>query len=100
MAERHFYLRGELEAANAPAVQASLNDAAAFDTDLVVDCADLTFIDSSGIAVLVRTQQMLAARGRRLRIVNARASTERLFQVTGLTELLHPDTRTDLSDSG
>jgi anti-anti-sigma factor len=100
MAERHFYLRGELEAANAPAVQASLNDAAAFDADLVVDCADLTFIDSSGLAVLVSTQQMLAARGHRLRIVNARAATERVFQVTGLTELLHPGTRTDLSDSG
>jgi anti-sigma B factor antagonist len=100
MSERHFYLRGEIDAASAPAVQASLNHAVADDMDLLVDCTDLTFIDSSGIAVLVRTQQMLAARGRRLRIVNARATTERLFQVTGLTEILHPDTGTDLSDSG
>ena len=100
MAERHFYLRGEVDILSSPELQASLNDAVADDMDLLIDCADLTFIDSSGIAVLVRTQQMLAARGRRLRIVNARVSTERLFQVTGLTELLHPDTRTDLPESG
>jgi anti-sigma B factor antagonist len=87
----HFYLRGELDAVTAPAVQAALKDALADDMDLLVDCTELTFIDSSGIAVLVRTQQMLAARGRRLRIVNAKATIERLFQVTGLTELLPPD---------
>jgi anti-sigma B factor antagonist len=99
-ANGHFYLRGEIDAASAPAVQAALNDALADDMDLLVDCTDLTFIDSSGIAVLVRTQQMLAARGHRLRIVKARATIERLFQVTGLTDLLHPDPGTDLSDSG
>ena len=66
----------------------ALNDALADDMDLLIDCTDLTFIDSSGIAVLVRTQQMLAARGHRLRIVKATATIERLFQVTGLTELL------------
>jgi hypothetical protein len=38
MAERHLYLRANSRPT--PAVQASLNDAAALGADLVVDCAD------------------------------------------------------------
>ena len=91
MAEQRFCIDGEIDMATAPELQASLDGAVGFDSDLLVDCTRLTFIDSSGIAVLINTKQALAARGQRLRIANASVMIERLFTITGLSEILHPD---------
>jgi anti-anti-sigma factor len=57
--------------------------------DLVIDCAEVTFIDSSGLAVLVAVQRGLQTLGRRLRIANATRATKRVIEVAGLVEVLH-----------
>jgi anti-anti-sigma factor len=81
MAERLFYLRGEIDAFTAPSLHAALGDAIAFnDADLLVDCGDLTF-DSSGLAVLVACQRNLQVLGRQLRIANATDAIERVMRV-------------------
>jgi anti-sigma B factor antagonist len=98
MAERLFYLRGEIDVFTAPALHSELGDAIAFnDADLLVDCGELTFIDSSGLAVLVACQRNLQVLGRQLRIANATKATERVMQVAGLTGMLRVN---DASDSG
>ena len=55
---------------------------------IVVDCRDLTFIDSSGFRVLLATQQLLETQGRHLRIANLSASLRRTFDLVGVTGVL------------
>ena len=96
MAERLFQIRGEIDVASAPALQASLNGAVADDdADLVVDCGDVTFIDETGIAVLTAAQRRLQAEGRSLRVVNANPTTARAIDIRGLDEFLRVNEQTD-----
>jgi anti-sigma B factor antagonist len=90
MAERRFFVRGEIDLANAPALHEEMYEALCDNhDDLAVDCCGLTFIDSTGIAVLYATAETLHAEGRSFRIVNADHLAERIFQLSGLTEILH-----------
>lgn len=60
---------------------------------VVVDCAALTFCDSSGISALLRLYQRLTAEQRALRLAAVPASVSRLFTLTGLDQLfsVHKD---------
>ncbi|MEU6310700.1 STAS domain-containing protein [Streptomyces sp. NPDC047014] len=54
---------------------------------VVVDCARLTFCDSSGISALLRLFHQLAARQRALRLAAVPSSVVRLFLITGLDQV-------------
>jgi anti-sigma B factor antagonist len=58
------------------------------DRDVMVDLAGVTFMDSSGIATLIRAQRSLALVDRCLRIRNAQGTVERVLSMTGATECL------------
>lgn len=94
MAEYRFVIRGEIDLDSAPALYEDLNDATARSSDnLVVDCAALTFIDSTGVAVLVSICEALRAEGRQFRVVNTDAITDRVFDILDVFEQLHGDDR-------
>jgi anti-sigma B factor antagonist len=76
-------LGGEVDASTADELRVRIVEATG---DLVVlDAADLTFIDSSGLYVLLDAKAMLEAEGRLLSIVNRPGVLTRLLDVTGLT---------------
>jgi anti-sigma B factor antagonist len=54
--------------------------------DVTLDVSDLTFIDSSGIRLLVRLEQAIRDRGV-LHLRGASAHVARVFQVAGLPDL-------------
>jgi anti-sigma B factor antagonist len=58
---------------------------------VVIDLADLTFIDSTGVAALVDCHQRLNASGRRLRVVNAGGQPAGVFDMVGLRETFTDD---------
>ncbi|MEY2524968.1 MAG: anti-sigma factor antagonist [Ilumatobacteraceae bacterium] len=89
MTERLFHLRGEIDRLTVPTLQLPIVDAVAHDSDLVVDCSELTFIDSSGLNMLVKVQLQLQAHGHNLRIVNASPTTERVLLLSGLSDFFH-----------
>ncbi len=68
-------------------------------TDVVMDMAGLEFIDSSGIALLLRiyTQVVKEACGS-LRVANPSDAARRTFELSGLTEAFGFDTIADLGD--
>jgi len=89
--ERCFHLVGAADASTAPGIAAELDrQIRACDDGLVIDCDRLTFLDSSGIGVLVRAREDLGARGR-LRIVNMPAVGQRAIEAVGLSEYLGLD---------
>jgi anti-anti-sigma factor len=90
MATHRFFLRGDVDIATAPALQHELEEwAPTGNGDVVIDCCGLTFIDSSGVAVIVKVYRALARQGRELKLVNADRMTARVLDVLGLSALLH-----------
>jgi anti-anti-sigma factor len=79
-------LDGEVDASTAHLVEDALSPA--FDprcTSLVVDLADVTFMDSSGLRVLVVTRNALDNRGAEMVIAGDNDQLRRLFEISGLT---------------
>jgi anti-sigma B factor antagonist len=89
MAVRRFPLRGDLDLATVPDLQKELDvlfDAT--DDDIVLDCADLTFIDSTGIGLVVHALRALEVQGRRCTVENLNERCRRPFVILGLSEVL------------
>jgi len=89
--EEHAYivLAGELDGATAPFLVRTLVEVnETLEGDLVLDIKKLSFIDSTGLSVFVSQQKKLSANGRKLVIYAPTAMARRLFQITGLGEVL------------
>jgi len=57
-------------------------------SEIIVDIADLAFLDASGLRVLAGACGLQERRGERLVVVNARRPAQRMFEITGLLHLL------------
>jgi anti-sigma B factor antagonist len=83
-------LSGELDMATAPELTGVLvtiiEDGP---QEVVLDLSGLSFIDSSGIAALVDSQQRLSEQKRRLSIHGAQPGAVRVFEIAGLVDFLH-----------
>jgi anti-sigma B factor antagonist len=80
-------LRGELDMAGAPILRDALGAAVEKDPDsLVIDLSDLTFLDSCGLAELVKTRKLLQA-SKQMVVHRARPNVRQVFTITGLDEV-------------
>ena len=78
-------LTGELDLATAPRVEEELEQAErARPGRIVLDLRGLTFIDSSGLRVIVAADARARAEGRRLTLVQGPEAVRRVFEITGL----------------
>jgi anti-sigma B factor antagonist len=79
-------LTGELDLSNAPTLHECLLEASSGGADTIeVDIARLTFIDSTGLGVLVAAQKRLKSNGGSLVISGPTARVMRVLAVSGLT---------------
>ena len=73
-------------------VRAELREViASCDSHVLIDCSQMTFIDSTGITVLLETHRDLAARGREMLIANVPPQCQKVFDILGLNDLLRYD---------
>jgi anti-anti-sigma factor len=80
---------GEIDSASAPVLRSCvLQCLSAGCTDLTLDMTQLTFIDSSGLQVLVRAINLLRDQGGHLTLRNPPVIAERILAITGLTPYL------------
>jgi anti-sigma B factor antagonist len=89
--KEHAYvvLTGELDGATAPFLVRTLVEVnETVEGDLVLDIKKLSFIDSTGLSVFVSQHKNLSAKGRKLVIYAPTAMARRLFQITGLEDVL------------
>ena len=78
------HLIGEIDLALANELEARLGDALSSDAAWVtVDLRDVSFMDSTGIEILMRARRSPLA-GPRMFVYGARGQTKRLLQLTGL----------------
>jgi anti-sigma B factor antagonist len=86
-----FELHGELDLAVVPALRGQIIGALReFEPDrLVLDLTGLTFIDSTGLGVLIWAHGRLAERGARLHLAAPGRQVQRVLQISGLDRRLH-----------
>ena len=85
-------LKGELAPHTAPLLSAELEDLAAEGvTSVVLVLADLGFIDSSGLRVVIAADRDLTERGGRLVLRSPSETVSRLLDITGLLDHLTTD---------
>jgi anti-sigma B factor antagonist len=90
---------GELDMASAPELATVLESSIdRGDTDLIVDLAAVTFLDSSALTTFIRAHLRLRAVGRRLIIADASPAAARLLELAGLTEEFAEDPSTSPVD--
>jgi len=86
----HIIVIGDLDLASAPSLAHELLAVATENEgDVVLDIGLLTFIDSTGLSLFVSQHKRLVAQGRMLTIYGPTPSARRLFEVSGLTDVLH-----------
>jgi anti-anti-sigma factor len=82
-------LAGEADLLGSPKIEAALEEACSGESRLVViDLRGLTFIDSSGLHTLITGHELCRARGQELRIIPGPANVQRLFELTGMKDVL------------
>jgi anti-anti-sigma factor len=81
---------GELDINTEPALTTALREVieSSPGQEVVVDLAELSFIDSSGVRALLEGSDRATRRGTRLRARNARGIVARVLYLTGVDELL------------
>ncbi|NYI06128.1 anti-anti-sigma factor [Allostreptomyces psammosilenae] len=86
-------LVGELDHGTADMAREALEaEISAGHTLLVVDCADLSFCDSTGLNVLLATRLRLQESGGEIRLAAMRSAVARVFEITGADTVftVHP----------
>jgi anti-sigma B factor antagonist len=78
---------GELDVASSQTLEHELTKLQSVAT-VVVDLRGLTFIDSTGLGVLVRAHQLAKEQGRRFGLVRGNGQVDRLLNLTGLDQEL------------
>ena len=85
---------GELDMVSAPALAAVLDALVARGHErITVECDDLSFIDAYGIRPLVAAQHQIVASNGEIHVQGLSDLAYRVFETTGLVELLHAQRR-------
>jgi anti-sigma B factor antagonist len=80
---------GEIDIATSPRLIAALNEAVTDSTgSLVVDLSRVGFMDSTGLALLVRAQRRMRRRGRGFAVVCPEGPVRRIFEITDMIGIL------------
>jgi anti-sigma B factor antagonist len=82
-------VQGDVDMSTAPRLEEALDDVhRRFRQVATLDLADLQFIDSSGLRVLLLAARREHRAGRRLRVVNTDPQVRRLFELVALDRSL------------
>jgi anti-sigma B factor antagonist len=81
-------VRGEVDMATAPALEAALEEAIRDSAGAVlVDLSGVEFLDSSGLQVLMRARARLGTEDRALALVCPFGPVRRVFELAGLSDV-------------
>jgi anti-sigma B factor antagonist len=79
----------QLEIASVPALQRAVERVCSSGTTaLTLDLRGLTFIDSTGLAAIVLANKICETNGYEFTLIRGADSTQRLFELTGLIDVL------------
>jgi anti-sigma B factor antagonist len=77
-------LGGELDLCTAPRLAEALSQVTAGAALVILDLSGLTFVDSTGLQVILNARAQLSAAGGRLVLVPGGPQVRRIFEITGI----------------
>jgi len=80
-------LKGKLDTTTAPELDKTINEIISDIKELVFDFADLEYISSAGLRVLLSAQKAMNARGE-MKLKNVGETVMEIFDVTGFSDIL------------
>ena len=80
-------LKGKLDTTTAPELDKTINEIISDIKELVFDFADLEYISSAGLRVLLSAQKAMNARGE-MKLKNVGETVMEIFEVTGFSDIL------------
>ncbi len=82
-----FAIEGRIDTKTAPELEKALEGALDGITELVFDFAEVSYISSAGLRVLLKAQKQMNKQGE-MRILHANEDVTEIFEVTGFNEIL------------
>ena len=80
---------GEIDLATAGGLYDAIAQAVAGGcTEVIVDLAEVSFCDSTGIGAIVRARNAAAGEGATVQVINPRGPVHRVLEVTGMLDSL------------
>ena len=84
-------MAGEVDAHTAPQMKAALLEAVSRHQCVTVDLAAVTFMDSQGLAALLRARQEAESRGGNIRLEHVPTRVMKLLRITALESIFNID---------
>ena len=81
-------LAGRLDTMTAPELEAELGEALEGAEKVAFDLADLEYMSSAGLRILLSTQKKMMAKGGSVVVRNANETITEIFEVTGFSDIL------------
>ena len=81
-------LAGRLDTLTAPEADTALREIASGVDELTIDVAELEYVSSAGLRVLLTAQKLMSARGK-MTVKNPNETVSEIFEVTGFSEILN-----------
>jgi anti-anti-sigma factor len=86
--EVHVRPIGELDMFTAPQLEAAIAGTADHPGELVIDLRALTFIDSTGLHIIIKARTESAEHDRGFSLIRGQAPVHRVFELSGLADRL------------
>ncbi len=83
-------IKGEIDHHTVPAIRDAIDDAlvgAESITELVLDFSEVTFMDSSGIGLVMGRYKLASANGKALRVINLSERDYKIMKMSGIEKL-------------
>ena len=80
-------VEGRLETISAPELEKVVKNELGGVTELTFDFANLDYISSAGLRVLLSAQKIMSAQGS-MKIINANEIVKEIFEITGFSDIL------------
>ena len=88
-------LKGELDISTAPLLQSTLADVVRDPPEeIVLNLGDLSYVDSTGLSLFITATKRARAAGSKLVLRDPQESTQRLLEITNLTDYFDSDAKT------
>ncbi len=94
------FVKGEIDHHTAPEIRESIDDAfvMAENTELLVlDFSDVTFMDSSGVGLVMGRYRLVAGKGKKLRVDNLSPRDYKIMKMSGIEKLAEINQRKEVA---
>ena len=85
-------LKGKLNTSTAPVLEKALKERLQDITDVIIDFENVTYISSSGIRVLLATDQLMSDKDGSFKLIHVSEEIEEIFELVGFMDMVQVET--------